>query len=201
MIIAAIDALNEKMGSNKTSISKYIESKYQNLPAGHSTLLRHHLNRMKDTGELIFWKNNYMKPDPNFIRRGRGRPPKPKEPGMPTSASARPRGRPRNDEDGPGETPASAESFPVKKPKASPSENTDGNADRGSIPAPTKTGRPRGRPPKAKPQMGLVVGGREETWEGRVLLCVCVIWLLYIVELLVSNADVLWASPSELGRD
>ena len=154
MIIAAIDALNEKMGSNKTSISKYIESKYQNLPAGHSTLLRHHLNRMKDTGELIFWKNNYMKPDPNFIRRGRGRPPKPKEPGMPTSASARPRGRPRKDEFGPGETPASAESFPVKKPKMSPLENTDGNADHASIPAPTKTGRPRGRPPKAKPQTG-----------------------------------------------
>lgn len=41
--------------------------------------------------------------------------------------------------------------------------------------------------------------GRAESWS--VCVCVGVIWLLYIVELLVSNADVLWASPSELGRD
>lgn len=154
MIIAALDALNEKMGSNKTSISKFIESKYQNLPAGHSTLLRHHLNRMKDTGELIFWKNNYMKPDPNFIRRGRGRPPKPKEPGMPTSVgSARPRGRPRKDEFG-ADIPDSAAATaptPMKKQKVSPSENFDGNLGMGSN---TKTGRPRGRPPKVKPQIG-----------------------------------------------
>ncbi|KMS98361.1 hypothetical protein BVRB_4g093180 [Beta vulgaris subsp. vulgaris] len=155
MIITAIDALNEKMGSNKTSISKFIESKYQNLPAGHSTLLRHHLNRMKDTGELIFWKNNYMKPDPNFIRRGRGRPPKPKEPGMPTSGgSARPRGRPRKDEFGadevqvPIQVPGAA---PPKKQKMSLFEDFDANIGMGSN---TKTGRPRGRPPKVKPQMG-----------------------------------------------
>lgn len=158
MIIAAIDALNEKMGSNKTSISKYIESKYQNLPAGHSTLLRHHLNRMKDIGELIFWKNNYMKPDPNFIRRGRGRPPKPKEPGMQASGPARPRGRPRKDEFGPGDTAAPGDSVPVKKKKAYPSENSDGNADDGSMAGPTKSGRPRGRPLKAKPEMGFEGG-------------------------------------------
>ncbi|GAB2287648.1 hypothetical protein Dimus_022018 [Dionaea muscipula] len=85
MIYSAIDGLDEEKGSNKTSISKYIESKYPNLPAGHTTLLRHHLVKMKDSGELIFWKNNYMRPNPNFIRRGRGRPPKPKGPGVPIS--------------------------------------------------------------------------------------------------------------------
>ncbi|KAL2944020.1 HMG-Y-related protein A [Bienertia sinuspersici] len=151
MIIAAIDALNEHMGSNKTSISKYIESKYQNLPAGHSTLLKHHLNRMKDTGEIIFWKNNYMKPDPNFIRRGRGRPPKPKEPGMQTSPGgpARPRGRPRKDEFGVDipESDDATGTAPPKKQKMSSSENFGMGSD-------SKTGRPRGRPPKVKTQVG-----------------------------------------------
>ncbi|XP_021838198.2 HMG-Y-related protein A-like [Spinacia oleracea] len=158
MIIAAIDALNEKLGSNKTSISKFIESKYQNLPVGHSTLLRHHLNRMKDTGDLIFWKNNYMKPDPNFIRRGRGRPLKPKEPDMPESGgSARPRGRPKKDEFGadildPAATTATATATVTpKKQKVSPSNTFDGKFDMG---ADTKTGRPRGRPPKVKLQIG-----------------------------------------------
>ncbi|KAJ6370884.1 hypothetical protein OIU77_001403 [Salix suchowensis] len=98
MILSAIEALNEGNGSNKTSISKYIESNYGDLPAGHIALLSHHLNRMKDTGEIVFWKNNYSKPDPNAPpRRGRGRPPKPKDPLSPASsemAPARPRGRP-----------------------------------------------------------------------------------------------------------
>lgn len=149
MIMAAINALNEHLGSNKTSISKYIESKCQNLPAGHSTLLRHHLNRMKDTGELIFWKNNYMKPDPNFIRRGRGRPPKPKEPGMqaPPSGPVRPRGRPRKDEFGADIPESAAASAPPKKQKMSSSENFNLGSN-------TKTGRPRGRPPKVKTQVG-----------------------------------------------
>ncbi|CAA6664824.1 unnamed protein product [Spirodela intermedia] len=50
-------------------------------PTGHSMLLSHHLNKMKDAGELVFSKNNYMRPDPNSPpKRGRGRPPKPKEP-------------------------------------------------------------------------------------------------------------------------
>ncbi|XP_021758716.1 HMG-Y-related protein A-like isoform X1 [Chenopodium quinoa] len=153
MIIAAIDALNEKLGSNKTSISKFIESKYQNLPAGHSTLLRHHLNRMKETGELIFWKNNYMKPDPNFIRRGRGRPPKPKEPGMPTTPAgpARPRGRPKKDEFGADILDPAAANAPLKKVKVSTSNSFDANLSIGSN---AKSGRPRGRPPKVKPQIG-----------------------------------------------
>lgn len=81
MILAAIAALDEKNGSNKKSISKYIESKYRDLPAGATTLFSHHLNRMKSAGELLFWKNNYMKADTNAPpRRGRGRPPKPKVP-------------------------------------------------------------------------------------------------------------------------
>ncbi|GAB2224805.1 hypothetical protein Droror1_Dr00005582 [Drosera rotundifolia] len=107
MIYAALDALSNKHGSNKTQISKHIESKYPNrLPPDHPTLLRHHLAVMRSSGELIFFKNNYLRPSPDFIRRGRGRPPKPKGPGVPTSpynkarpkgdgVGPRPRGRPR----------------------------------------------------------------------------------------------------------
>ena len=81
MILAAIEALDEAGGSNKSSISKHIEDTYGSLPAAHATLLSHHLNRMRQSGELVLVKNNYMKPDPNAPpRRGRGRPPKPKAP-------------------------------------------------------------------------------------------------------------------------
>ncbi|KAJ6903200.1 hypothetical protein NC651_020641 [Populus alba x Populus x berolinensis] len=69
MIMAAIEALNEKEGSNKTSISKQIESTHPDLPPAHSTLLSHHLNKMKQSGQLVLVKNNYMKPDPNAPRR------------------------------------------------------------------------------------------------------------------------------------
>ncbi|KAL8161184.1 hypothetical protein V2J09_012673 [Rumex salicifolius] len=159
MIYAAIDALNEKMGSNKTTISSYIEAKYGNLPAGHSTLLRHHLNRMKESGELIFWKNNYMKPDPNFVRRGRGRPPKSKD-GQPPAESSEVYSPPP-----PSVAGATALAVPFKKketrgrPRKYPRpEDLDMGTDMsmciGSGSGPVMgTGpgsRKRGRPPKAK---------------------------------------------------
>ncbi|XAR58153.1 hypothetical protein NMG60_11026556 [Bertholletia excelsa] len=133
MILAALDALHEKEGANKTAISKYIESKYGELPAEHPSLLAHHLSRMKEIGQLVFAKNNYMRFDPNAPpRRGRGRPPKPKIP-VPAGtvlAPARPRGRPRKDPNAP-PTPK------IKKPAAKIG---------------SKSGRGRGRPPKVKPQ-------------------------------------------------
>ncbi|KAK8287905.1 hypothetical protein V6Z12_D07G089200 [Gossypium hirsutum] len=80
LIMNAIEALNDKNGSNKTSISKYIESKYGDLPAGHTTLLSHHLNGVVLTPA-----------------RPRGRPPK--DPNAPITSSkpgtGKPRGRPR----------------------------------------------------------------------------------------------------------
>ncbi|GAV58476.1 Linker_histone domain-containing protein [Cephalotus follicularis] len=133
MITNAIEALNEKEGSNKSAISKQIETTHPDLPAAHSTLLSHHLNRMKQSGQLVMVKNNYMKPDPNAPpRRGRGRPPKPKDP-APAGAvfsPPRPRGRPPKPRD-PFAPP------PPPKPKT-PSVGS---------------GRPRGRPPK-KAKMG-----------------------------------------------
>ncbi|GMH26833.1 hypothetical protein Nepgr_028676 [Nepenthes gracilis] len=162
MIYSALDALNEENGSNKTTISKYIESKYPFLPSSHSALLKHHLSKMKDSGELIFWKNNYRKPDPNFIRRGRGRPPKTENlrnrPGpsapttrqknqqVPSLGSGRPRGRPRKTPRPAfyGSNPEQDLGFPVLlKGHGSP--------------------RPRGRPPKVKSsQMGGDIGPNEQ---------------------------------------
>ncbi|GER48772.1 high mobility group protein I/Y [Striga asiatica] len=130
MIMAAIKGLSEKMGSNKSSISKHIEATYGNLPPAHSTLLTHHLNRMRSTGQLLFVKNNYLIPDPNAPpRRGRGRPPKPKTPLPPGSVphAPRPRGRPPKSALDPTSPPQ------PPKPKA----------------AGTLSGKKRGRPPKA----------------------------------------------------
>lgn len=144
MILEALDALNQKEGANKSSISKYMESKYQGLPAAHSNLLSASLTRMKESGELAFFKNNYLRPDPSAPpRRGRGRPPKPKEP-LPEGAeveasSPRPRGRPKKDPNAP-PMPKKPKVAAAPPPPSSPS------------PAASKTGRPRGRPRKAKPQ-------------------------------------------------
>ncbi|KAG2701496.1 hypothetical protein I3760_06G047600 [Carya illinoinensis] len=140
MIMAAIEALKDKNSSDKSAISSYIESTYTDLPEAHSTLLSHHLDQLKQSGQLVLVQNNYMKPDPNAPpRRGRGRPPKPKAtvPSGPAVGSPRPRGRP----------PKPRDPFaPPPPPKAK-------NASSGS-------GRPRGRPPKkAKMASASAAGG------------------------------------------
>ncbi|PSS21463.1 HMG-Y-related protein like [Actinidia chinensis var. chinensis] len=144
MILEALDALKDKDGPNKSVISKYIESTYGDMPAGHSNLLSHHLNKMKEDGILVFLKNCYMRFDPNApTRRGRGRPPKRKTPAAAEAAEevevsaspARPRGRPRKDPNAPPPPPKEVKSGGVVGPKS---------------------GRPRGRPPKVKPQQAQV---------------------------------------------
>ncbi|KAJ4973285.1 hypothetical protein NE237_006459 [Protea cynaroides] len=147
MIFAAIAALNDKNGSNKSAILKYIESKYRDLPAGHSALLLHHLNKMKNNGELVMVKNNYMRANLSSPpKRGRGRPPKPKVPLPPgyIPPPPRPRGRPPKPRD-----PNAVASPKVSsgKPRGRPPKMI-GSA--GSAKATTTTGtpRPRGRPPK-----------------------------------------------------
>ncbi|XP_020089915.1 HMG-Y-related protein A-like [Ananas comosus] len=95
MIMAAITALNEPNGSNKTSISKYIQSNYGELPPSHSALLKAHLMHMRQNGELVFIKNNYFVAGPDAPpKRGRGRPPKSEARGPPGFRPAPPR-RPR----------------------------------------------------------------------------------------------------------
>ncbi|KAK7301937.1 hypothetical protein RJT34_12814 [Clitoria ternatea] len=158
MILKAIEALNEENGSNKSSISKYIESTYGGLPQGHKALLNVHLAKMRDSGVLVFWKNNYTKRDPTAPpRRGRGRPPKRKEP-LPqgtVSSPSRPRGRPPKDPNEPPRPPKAKSSGGSGRPRGRPRKMAQpaGGFD-GSPPSPVgvgSTGRPRGRPPKAKP--------------------------------------------------
>ncbi|XXG55463.1 hypothetical protein AAC387_Pa03g3128 [Persea americana] len=143
MILAAIEALGDKNGSNKTSISKHIESSYGDLPVGHADLLVHHLDKMKRSGELIMVKNNYMKPDPNAPpKRGRGRPPKPK-PELPPGAvlsPPRPRGRPPT----------------LKDPAAAAGSRPRGRPPKKARPAVTGQPRGRGRPPKAREEVPVV---------------------------------------------
>eukprot|EP00262_Sarcandra_glabra_P013657 TRINITY_DN3844_c0_g1_i1.p1 TRINITY_DN3844_c0_g1~~TRINITY_DN3844_c0_g1_i1.p1 ORF type:complete len:172 (+),score=18.59 TRINITY_DN3844_c0_g1_i1:110-625(+) len=145
MIFAAISALDDKNGSSKSAIAKYIESSYGDLPAGHPTLLAHHLSRLKDSGELVLVKNNYMRPNPNAPpKRGRGRPPKPKLPVPPGTVLSppRPRGRPPKPKDPAAMAAAAVAAAASGSPKP-----------RGRPPKMASSGgakRPRGRPPKAK---------------------------------------------------
>lgn len=170
MIMDAIEALDEKNGSNKSAISRHIESTYGDLPAGHSALLTDHLNNMKESGELVFYKNNYIKPDPNAPpRRGRGRPPKPK--GLISqifdSGPARPRGRPPKDPNAtvlpkspkaPPKLPKVKASSGSGKPRGRPRKMARPSGGLGGTtattePTATTTGKPRGRPPKVKDSM------------------------------------------------
>ena len=149
MILAAIEALNDKAGSNKSAISKHIESKHADLPPAHASLLTAHLARMKESGELIFLKNNYFRthaPDAP-PKRGRGRPPKSKDPNAPPPppkpTSPRPRGRPAKSKD-----PEAEAANPPKKAKPAPAS--------APAPAPVADGstpakRGRGRPRKVRP--------------------------------------------------
>ncbi|KAI3717493.1 hypothetical protein L1987_69143 [Smallanthus sonchifolius] len=120
LILAAIEVLDSKNGATKSRISKQIEASYGSVPAAHKTLLSHHLNKMRASGELALIKNNYLKVDRN-TPPPRGRPSKPKEP-VPEGTVISPprlRGRPRKSLD--------------------PSN---------PIPAPSVSGRKRGRPRK-----------------------------------------------------
>lgn len=161
--MAAIEALDDKNGSNKSAISRYIESTYTDLAAAHSTLLSHHLTKMKQSGQLVLIKNNYMKPDPNAPpKRGRGRPPKPKEP-LPPGAVVlppRPRGRPPKPRDpfSPPPAPKAKASSGSGRPRGRPPKKTK-TASTSSPAAAAPTGgapRGRGRPPKVKPAVAPV---------------------------------------------
>ncbi|KAK7300698.1 hypothetical protein RJT34_11546 [Clitoria ternatea] len=159
MIMKALEALNEPNGSNKSAISKYIESTYGELPEGHTTVLAHHLNKLKENGDLVFFKNNYMKPDPNAPpKRGRGRPPKPKESVPPGTALSppRPRGRPPKDPNAPPKSPKAKVSTPSGRPRGRPKKiprSPEAAAAVAVTPTAVSSGRPRGRPPKVKPQL------------------------------------------------
>ncbi|KAF6150212.1 hypothetical protein GIB67_000086 [Kingdonia uniflora] len=177
MIFAAISE-EEEGSSSKSAISKHIELTYEGLlPEDHITLLSHHLNKMKDSGELVLTKNNdYMLPTAPTPKRGRGRPPKAKkDSSLPPKVAAvtltpsRGRGRP------PKAKELSDDVLVVPVAPVAEKETSVGSPKRGRGRPPKKprtdeeakmtvaeskvvmgSGRPRGRPPKVKPQLGTV---------------------------------------------
>ncbi|KAK4371179.1 hypothetical protein RND71_010654 [Anisodus tanguticus] len=161
MIMGAIEELNDENGSNKSAIARQIEATYGTLPPAHSTLLAHHLNKMKQSSQLVMAKNNYMKPNPNAPpRRGRGRPPKPKAP-LPAGyvpPPTRPRGRPPKERD-----PNAPILVPMKKTLSSGGSGRKRGRPRKYpvVAAPPSSGgapRGRGRPPKVKTSVAATVG-------------------------------------------
>ncbi|XP_019170422.1 PREDICTED: HMG-Y-related protein A-like [Ipomoea nil] len=167
MIMAAIEELNHKNGSNKSTIARKIEATYGALPQAFHTLLSHHLNKMRQSGQLLFVKNNYMKPDPNapqLLSRGRGRPPKPKAPPPPgyVPPTPRPRGRPPKARDplAPAASPKkkSAESGGTGRKRGRPRKYPKTSVTPAVAAPSSDAPRRRGRPPKVKPAVAAPVG-------------------------------------------
>lgn len=148
MILAAISELDEKCGSSESAISEHIEAAHgEQLPPSHESLLAAHLTRMTEAGELVFVDNCYLRAGPDGpppLKRGRGRPPKPKLSVSP-AGPPRPRGRPPKPRD---------PTAPVKvtRPRGRPPKKPGAAATAaGGGPK-----RPRGRPPKVRPQFAEV---------------------------------------------
>ncbi|KAL8531841.1 hypothetical protein ACS0TY_008444 [Phlomoides rotata] len=53
MIETSLKDLNEKTGSSVESISQHLEKSYDNLPFAHSVLLKNHLEKLGETGEIV----------------------------------------------------------------------------------------------------------------------------------------------------
>ncbi|KAG9135997.1 hypothetical protein Leryth_015874 [Lithospermum erythrorhizon] len=150
MIMTAIKTLNEKTGSEKSTIQTHIESNYTSLPVDFPDLLSTHLEELKQNGQLTMVNDCYKKVDSDVeidvtvpLRRGRGRPPKPK-PALPSgyeALPARPRGRPPKPHDPLAGGSGRKRGRPPKagKPRGGPVSVTATGEKRG-----------RGRPPKAR---------------------------------------------------
>ncbi|XP_071735398.1 HMG-Y-related protein A-like [Rutidosis leptorrhynchoides] len=151
MIFAAIDALKEKEGVTESSISNYIESTCGYLPDEHTTILTENLNKLVENGELMLLNNSYTRADiSTTAKRGRGRPPKAKDPAAETRVPAQAQAQAET-EGQPGSEVKRGRGRPKKDPNAPPSAKKVKVA---TVPTPpSKTGRPRGRPRKVQPEL------------------------------------------------
>ncbi|KAL8240348.1 hypothetical protein R6Q59_013703 [Mikania micrantha] len=152
MILAAIDSLKQKDGSSASSISNYIESACGSLPDDHTNILTDQLNKLVHDGELVVVNNNYLRLDTSVpVKRGRGRPPKAKDPSAiqsPTSADASAAEPPSAE---PGSEVKRGRGRPKKDPNA---PSAPKKVKVASVPTPpSSTGRPRGRPRKVRPEL------------------------------------------------
>ncbi|KAF3337390.1 histone H1 [Carex littledalei] len=59
MILKAVVSLNERGGSSKHAISKFIKTTYTHLSEKHNALLAHHLRRLRTEGALHMLRHSY----------------------------------------------------------------------------------------------------------------------------------------------
>ncbi|KAJ8564768.1 hypothetical protein K7X08_001228 [Anisodus acutangulus] len=62
MIEQALQELGEEGGSSEDSISKFIKKEYDSLPWAHTTLLKHHLQKMSEKGEVLMIGGRFLLP-------------------------------------------------------------------------------------------------------------------------------------------
>lgn len=61
MIWRAIEGLNEEEGSTEEAISNFIKEDVKDLPWAHASFLRHHLNKLCESGEIVRASENCFK--------------------------------------------------------------------------------------------------------------------------------------------
>ncbi|KAF3337226.1 histone H1 [Carex littledalei] len=83
MILTAVVSLNERGGSSKRAISKFIKTTYIHLPMKHDALLACHLRRLRTEGALHMLRHSYKLSPRSKLNLA------------PSVATSRPRGRPK----------------------------------------------------------------------------------------------------------
>ncbi|XP_055802302.1 uncharacterized protein LOC129871417 [Solanum dulcamara] len=62
MIEKALQELNEEGGSSEDSISEFIKKEHDSLPCAHMTVLKHHLQKMTEKGEILMNDGRFLLP-------------------------------------------------------------------------------------------------------------------------------------------
>jgi linker histone H1 and H5 family len=128
MILKAVASLNERGGSSKRAISKFIKTKYTDLPKRHDTMLALHLRRLRTKGALHMHRRSYKLSPRSKLN-------------LSSSVASQPRGRPKK-------VPGTTGILAVKKGPGRPPKSLAVKKGPGRPPKSSAVKKGPGRPPK-----------------------------------------------------
>jgi linker histone H1 and H5 family len=128
MILKAVASLNERGGSSKRAISKFIKTTYTNLPNRHDTMLALHLRRLRTKGSLHMHRRSYKLSPRSKLN-------------LSSSVTSLPRGRPKK-------VPGTTGELAVKRGPGRPQKSLAVKKGPGRPPKSLAVKKGPGRPPK-----------------------------------------------------